>query len=80
MQTAWAYAMRRQAAAASPAMTVRGPAAATILFLKYLGYDPCPDKPWTWYCPGCPEADIDIAKDGRSDIDDAIGGSSHPGS
>ena len=54
-------------------MTVRGPAAATILFLKYVGYEPCPDQPWAWYCPGCPEADIDIARDGRSDIDDAIG-------
>ena len=41
--------------------------------LKYVGYEPRPEQPWAWYCPGCPEADIGIARDSRSDIDDAMG-------
>ena len=38
LQEAWAYAIRRQAAAANPALTVRGPAA-TILLQTHMGYD-----------------------------------------
>ena len=38
MAGAWRHALARQDASARPALTVRGPAAATVLFLRYLGY------------------------------------------
>ena len=70
---AWARAITRQDEAACPAMTVRGPAAATVLFLRHMGYSPAADSPWRWRHEGCPDADADLTLDGQEDLDDAVG-------
>ena len=70
---AWSFAISGQSRAATPAMTVRGPAGATVLFLRHLGYQPEASSPWVWFHPNCPDAEADIARDGQGDLDDAIG-------
>ena len=42
---AWRFAVASQDDAIRPAMTVRGPAAATVLFLRLLGCPPTADSP-----------------------------------